>query len=86
MRNEDSSAAVRGSGFSDGLGATVPKRDSTSLWGNLLMAHVWGAATWVRPGWLPASLALVSLVIAGLIMYEDRITAAIALRADRESA
>ena len=70
----------------DALIPAAPKRDNHALWASLLMVHVWCAATWVRPGWLPALLALVSLVIAGLIMYEDRIAAAIALRADRESA
>jgi hypothetical protein len=75
-----------GLGCSEGLGAAVPKRDRLALWGNLLMAHTWGAACWVRPGWVPAALALVSILIAGLILYEDQITKALELRAERESA
>jgi hypothetical protein len=86
MSTEDLSTAVRGSGFSAGLGAAHPKRDTLPFWANLVMAHVWGAATWVRPGWAPALIACVSLLIAGLILYEDRISAAIALRADRTRA
>ena len=70
----------------EGLGAGPPKRDVVALWGNLLMVHVWGAACWVRPGWFPAAAALVSILIAGLILYEDQITKAIELRAERESA
>lgn len=86
MSTDDSSAAVRGSEFSAGLGAAPPKRDTLPFWANLVMAHVWGSATWVRPGWAPAFLACVSLLIAGLILYEDRISAAIALRTDRTRA
>jgi hypothetical protein len=40
----------------------------------------------VDPGWFPAALALVSVLIAGLILYEDKITAAIAARANDEHA
>ena len=68
------------------LGAAVPKRDKTALWGNLLMAHVWGAACWVRPGWFPAAIALVSIILAALIIYEEQITRAIEMRAEREKA
>ena len=73
-------------GSTDQLGAAAPKRDNVALWGNLLMVHVWGAACWVRPGWFPAAAALVSILIAGLILYEDQIKKAIELRAERESA
>ena len=62
--------------MSEMLGAADTKRDRMAFWGNLLIAHTWGAACWVRPGWFPAAMALVSIVIAGLILYEDEITAA----------
>ena len=64
----------------------VSKRDSVSMWGNLLIAHAWGAACYVRPGWFPATVSLVSILLASLILYEDKITAAIAARADAEHA
>jgi hypothetical protein len=41
------------------------------MWANLLVAHAWGAACCVRPGWFPAAVSLVSILIAGLILYED---------------
>ena len=52
---------------SEGLGAAAPKRDRLVLWANLLMVHLWVAAWWVPPGWYPAAMALVSILIAGLM-------------------
>ena len=56
------------------------------MWGNLLIAHVWFAAGWVRGGWWPFAVGALSLLIAGLSLYEDTITAAIAARAAEEHA
>jgi hypothetical protein len=64
----------------------MPKRDSFAMWGNLLVAHAWAAACYVRPGWFPAAVSLVSILLAALILYEDKITAAIVERADDEHA
>lgn len=75
-----------GSALSEGLGAAAPKHDRADLWGNLLMAHVWGAACWVRPGWLPAAVALVWIIKAALSLYKEQNTRAIELRDERESA
>jgi len=69
-----------------GVRHAAPKRDSVAMWGNLLIAHAWGAACYVRPGWFPAAVSLVSIMLAALILYEDNITAAIAARADDEHA
>lgn len=84
--DKTSATAAAGPGLSEGLGAAVPKRDRLALWGNLLMAHAWGAACYVRPGWFPAAVSLVSILLAALILYEDKITAAIAARADDDHA
>jgi hypothetical protein len=64
--------------------AAHPKYDRRALWGNLLIAHIWGAACYVRPGWFPAAVTLVSFLMAALILYGDKITATIAARADDE--
>ncbi len=64
----------------------APKRDRLALWGNLVIAHTWGVACWIRPGWFPAAVLLVSIILAALILYEDKITAAIAVRANDEHA
>lgn len=69
-----------------GVRHAVPKRDSVAMWGNLLIAHAWGAACYVRAGWFPAAVSLVSILLAALILYEDKITAAIAARADDDHA
>jgi hypothetical protein len=78
--------ADAGRGLSEGLGAAATKRDKLALWGNLIIAHTWGAACWVSPGWAPAAMTLVSLLIAGMILYEDQIKRALEVRAERESA
>lgn len=70
-----------GSGLSEGLGAAVPKRDDFALWGNLVIAHVWGAAFWVSPGWLPALAWAFSMLIAGGIAYERKLRRRIAMSA-----
>jgi len=54
-----------------GVRRSASKRDSAAMWANLLVAHAWGAACCVRPGWFPAAVSLVSILIAGLILYED---------------
>ena len=64
----------------------APKRDRLALWGNLVIAHTWGVACWIRPGWFPAAVLLVAITLAALILYEDKITAAIAVRANDEHA
>ena len=64
------------------VGRPVPNRDNVALWGYSVVSHIWCAALWVQPGWFPASAMLVSILLAGLILYQDRITAAIALRAE----
>jgi hypothetical protein len=64
----------------------APKRHSVAMWGNLIVAQAWSAACYVRPGWFPAAVSLVSILIAALILYEDKITAAIAARAEDEHA
>lgn len=79
-------AGPDGPGLSDGLGAAAPKRDSVAMWGNLLIAHAWGAACYVRPGWFPAAVSMVSILLAALILYEDEIAAYLRARAERESA
>jgi hypothetical protein len=56
------------------------------MWGNLIVAQAWSAACYVRPGWFPAAVSLVSILIAALILYQDKITAAIAERAEDEHA
>jgi hypothetical protein len=62
-----------------GVRRSAPKRDSAAMWANLLVAHAWGAACYVRPGWFPTAVSLVSILIAGLILYEDQITKALEL-------
>jgi len=64
----------------------APKRHSVAMWGNLIVAQAWSAACYVRPGWFPAAVSLVSILIAALILYQDKITAAIAERAEDEHA
>ena len=64
----------------------APKRDRLALWSNLVIAHTWGVACWIRPGWFPAAVLLVAITLTALILYEDKITAAIAVRANDEHA
>lgn len=42
-----------------------------AFWSNLVIAHVWGAAVWIKPGWFPASVALISFVMATLILRQE---------------
>ena len=51
----------------------VAIKESKAAWWHLLLAHLWGAACWVRPGWFPATIALVSVLLAGLALYRDRL-------------
>ena len=82
----DTTQPAGGSPVERGVRHAAPKRDSLAMWGNLLIAHVWFAAGWVRGGWWPFAVGALSLLIAGLILYEDKITAAIAARAAEEHA
>lgn len=52
------------------------KRDNLAMWCSVMVAHAWSVACYVRPGWFPATVSLVSILMAALILYKDKITAA----------
>lgn len=81
--NNDAGGA---SASNDVLGATHPKRDNLALWGNLVIAHVWFAAGWVRGGFWPFAVGAISLLVAGLILYEEKLSKALTTKTSGRSA
>jgi hypothetical protein len=77
-------APAVGAQVDQGVRHADPKRGSVALWGHMTIAHAWAAACYVRPGWVPAAMSMASILLAALILYEDKIKAVIAARADDE--
>ena len=39
-------------------------KDAAAFRANLVIAHIWGAVMWMRPGWFPVAAGAASLLIA----------------------
>ena len=48
-------------------------KDDSAFWANLVIAHVWGAAAWVKPGGYATAGCLLSLLVAVAIYASEKI-------------
>ncbi len=62
------------------------KRDDVTLWGNIVLLHLWGAVGYLKPGWLPAMAGVMQLVILLAMIYQGSLRARLQKLASGKSA
>jgi hypothetical protein len=51
--------------------------NSTAIWSNIVLLHLWGAVNYIKPGWLPTLAGVLTLLIViSLVCHQDKPDAA----------